>query len=126
VPQGPRIAVAIVEDNDVFREALEILIDLAPDLDVVVSACSGTEALEALAATPADVALVDYRLPDLDGVETTRALLDATPGLAVVALTAAADEPALEALRAAGAVDCLRKDGHLEDIVSAIRRAASP
>ncbi len=120
-----RISVAIVEDNDVFREALEILIDLSPDLDVVVSVRSGTEALAVLRVTRADVALVDYRLPDLDGVETTRALRAASPELAIVALTAAADEPALDALRAAGAVECLRKDRRVEDIVAAIRSAAS-
>jgi DNA-binding NarL/FixJ family response regulator len=125
VQEGDRITVAIVEDNDVFREALETLIDLSPDLDVVLSVRSGTEALAALGETPADVALVDYRLPDLDGVETTRALREASPALAVVALTAAADEPALDALRTAGAVHCLRKDRRLEEIIAAIRDAAS-
>ena len=116
------IAVAIVEDNDVFREALEILIGLAPDVAVVASVRSGAEALAVLDAR-VDVALVDYRLPDLDGVETTRAILESWPDIAVVALTAAADEPALEALREAGARECLRKDRRLEDILAAIRDA---
>ncbi len=97
-----------------------------PDLDVVVSVPSGERgAGRPSARHAADVALVDYRLPDLDGVETTRALRERWPRLAVVALTAAADEPALDALRDAGAVDCLRKDRRLEDIVAAIRDAAS-
>ena len=118
------IAVAIVEDNDVFREALELLFGLTPDLEVVASVRSGEEALAEIPARDVDVVLVDYRLPRLDGVETTRALRSACPSVAVVALTAAADEPAIEALEAAGAHACLTKDQALEEIVEAIRGAA--
>ena len=71
-----------------------------------------------------DVVLLDSRLPDLDGVETTRALRQASPGAAVVALSAAADEPAAAALVDAGAVACLMKDRELDEIVAAIRSAA--
>jgi DNA-binding NarL/FixJ family response regulator len=119
-----RIDVAIVEDNDVFREALEILLGLAPDLNVVASVPSGREALAACPGADPDVVLVDYRLPDLDGVETTRAILAACPRAAVVALTAAADAPEIAALLDAGAVACLTKDRGLDEIVAAIRAAA--
>jgi DNA-binding NarL/FixJ family response regulator len=116
--------VAIVEDNAVFREALELLLGLDPDIEVVLSVETGSEAVEACPAAAPDVVLVDYRLPDLDGVETTRAIRSACPDAAVVVLTAAADEPELEALRAAGAVECLTKDRSLPEIVAAVRTAA--
>jgi len=119
-----RIAVAIVEDNAVFREALEILLALEPDIDVTVAAESGSEAVEACRARPPDVVLVDYRLPDLDGVETTRALREACPAAVVLALTAAAGAAEVDALLAAGAVRSLRKDDRLDQIVAAIREAA--
>ena len=118
------VRVAIVEDNDVFREALEILLGLTPDLNIVASVPSGREALDACPGADPDVVLVDYRLPDLDGVETTRAILAACPGAVVVALTAAADPPEIDALLAAGAVACLTKDRGLDEIVAAIRDAA--
>ena len=118
------VRVAIVEDNDVFREALEILLGLTPDLTVVASVASGRDALDACPGADPDVVLVDYRLPDLDGVETTRAIRAACPGAAVVALTAAADVPEVDALLAAGAVACLTKDRGLDEILAAIRDAA--
>lgn len=118
------ISVAIVEDNGVFREALEVLLGLTPDIRVVASVETGSEAVEVFPAARPDVALVDYRLPDLDGVETTSALRAECPEAAVVALTAAADASEVEALLAAGAVACLRKDERLDDIVAAIRAAA--
>jgi len=121
---GAKIDVVIVEDNEVFREALEVLFGLTPDLRVVAAVADGGAAVEACRDLRPDVALVDYRLPGLDGVETTRAVLAACPGTAVVALTAAADAPEIEALLAAGAVACLTKDRGMEEIVAAIRDAA--
>lgn len=119
-----RIDVAIVEDNDVFREALEILLGLAPDLRVVAAVPDGPTALEVCRVLAPDVVVIDYRLPDLDGVETTAALREALPDTAVVALTAHAAGAEVEALLEAGAVACLTKDRELDEIVAAIRAAA--
>jgi DNA-binding NarL/FixJ family response regulator len=117
------VTVAIVEDNDVFREALEILLGLDPELEVVVSAPDGRTAIAACAERRPDVALVDYRLPDVDGAETTRGIRAASPETTVLGLTAAADGPYVTALRDAGAVACLIKDRELADIVAAVRDA---
>ena len=73
-----------------------------------------------------DVVLMDYRLPGLDGVQATRAVLAAYPATAVVCLTASANPREREALIEAGAVGCLEKDEGLDAIVDAIRRAAHP
>jgi len=117
------IRVVVVEDNDVFRDALGIVLDLAPDLDVVGTAPDGTTALALCAHACPDVVVVDYRLPDLDGVEVTGGVLSTCPDAAVLALTAAADAPEKEALLAAGAVGCLTKSQELDEIVAAIRDA---
>ena len=119
-----RITVAIVEDNDVYREALEIVFGLTSDLAVVVAAPGGRAAVEACGLAQPDVVLVDYRLPDLDGVETTRALRAECPETTVLVLTAAADGPEVEALLEAGAGECLMKDRELSEIVAAVRAAA--
>ena len=67
--------------------------------------------------------VMDFRLPGMDGVETTIALARDCPNVAVVCLTASASPRELDALMAAGAVACLRKDQELDEIVAAIRSA---
>jgi two-component system response regulator DesR len=120
-----RIRIVIVEDNAVFREALELLLGLRSNLLVVASVSDGEAAVPACREHNPDVALMDYRLPGLDGIEATRALKAACPSVAVVALTASANRDEMEALKEAGAVACLTKDQELEEIVDAIHRAAA-
>jgi DNA-binding NarL/FixJ family response regulator len=121
---GVQIEVVLVEDNDVFREALELMREITPDIRVVAAVANGEAALEACPRIEPDVVLVDYRLPGLDGVETTAALRSACPEASVVVLTAAAETGEMQALLDAGAVACLTKDRGLEEIVGAIRVAA--
>jgi len=120
---APTIRIVLVEDNQVFREALELLLGLQADLDVVASVGSGTDAVAAVKEHGPDVVLMDYRLPGLDGVQATRAVREAAPGVAVVCLTASANLREVDALYEAGAVACLSKDQELDEIVAAIRRA---
>src|SRR5919197_2786238 len=120
------IRVALVEDNDVFREALELLLGLRPDMEIIASVADGVEAARVVSEVRPDVVLMDYRLPGMDGVQATRAVLDACPDTAVVCLTASANPREREALMEAGAVGCLEKDEGLDAIVEAIRKAARP
>lgn len=118
------VRIVLVEDNDVFRDALELLLGLRSDVEVVASVADGTQALPAVREHEPDVVLMDYRMPGLDGVQATSRVRSEHPGVAVVCLTASRNEPELEALREAGAVACLSKDQELDDIVEAIRAAA--
>lgn len=122
---APSTTVLLVEDNEVFRETLELLLGLQPGLEVVASVGDGVDAVPACRAHEPDVVLMDYRLPSLDGVRATAAVLEACPGVAVVCLTASIEPPEWQALADAGAVACLRKDQELDDIVAAIHEAAS-
>ena len=119
------VRVVLVEDNRVFREALELLLGLRPDIAVVASVSDGTEAVPACREHDPDVMVMDYRLPGLDGVQATRAVRAACPRTSVVVLTASANLREMDALRDAGAVACLRKDQDLEEIVAAIYEAAA-
>lgn len=119
------IRVVLVEDNQVFREALELLLGLRDDIDVVASVADGTEAVPACVEHRPDVVVMDYRLPGLDGVQATRAVRHACPDTAVVVLTASANLREMDALRAAGAVACLTKDQDLDEIVGAILQAGA-
>ena len=118
------IDVVLVEDNDMFREALELMLGVTPEIRVVASVPDGRSALEVCQRISPDVVLVDYRMPELDGVETTVGIRSVCPGAAVVILTAAVEDGELAALYDAGAVACLTKDSDLNEIVGAIRQAA--
>jgi DNA-binding NarL/FixJ family response regulator len=119
------IRVVLVEDNQVFREGLELVLGLRSEIEIVGAAEDGAEAVELARRLRPDVLLMDYRLPGMDGVETTAAVLAAYPDAAVIGLTASANVPERQALREAGAVDCLSKDDELEKIIAAIEAAAS-
>jgi DNA-binding NarL/FixJ family response regulator len=119
------IRIVLVEDNKVFREALELLLGLQPDIQVVASVESGSDAVRAAQEHSPDIVLMDYRLPGLDGVQATRAVREAAPEVAVVCLTASANFREVDALYEAGAVACLSKDQELDEIIAAIRRAVA-
>lgn len=121
---APSTRVLLVEDNELFREALELMLGVVGDVDVVGAVGDGRAAVAACEKLRPDVVLMDYRLPELDGVAATAAVRGCSDA-AVVVLTATAEERELDALRAAGAVACLTKDSSLEEIVGAIRSAAS-
>jgi DNA-binding NarL/FixJ family response regulator len=117
------IRILLVEDNDIFRETLELLLGLRSDVVVVASVADGVLALPACREHAPDVVLMDYRMPGLDGVQATRAVREACPEAAVVVLTATANMRELRALREAGAVACLSKSQELDQIVEAIQAA---
>ena len=121
----PPVRVALVEDNQVFREALELLLGLRSDIEVVGAVEDGTKVVQLCRELDPDVVVMDYRLPALDGVQATKALLAACPDVAVVCLTASANLREVDALFAAGAVACLTKDEHLDTIVETILNAAN-
>lgn len=74
------IRVALVDDQQLVRSGFSMLINSQPDLQVVAEAGSGSEAVTRLAATRADVVLMDVRMPGMDGIETTRQLLRRAAG----------------------------------------------
>jgi len=118
------LRVLLIDDNDVFRHALEVLLTLGGDIEIVGSDPTGEDVIGRCAELRPDVLLVDYRLPGLDGVQITRLVHEHRPEVAVVALTAAAGEREVDALLQAGAIACIGKDQPLDAIVDAVRSAA--
>jgi DNA-binding NarL/FixJ family response regulator len=118
------VRVLLVEDNEVYRSSLELLLGLEAALEVVGAVASGASAAAACAERGADVVVMDYRLPGLDGAAATRAVLARCRQAAVVCLTAEATEAEEEAIRAAGAMAVVRKGDPIEALVEAVRRAA--
>ena len=119
------IRVVLVEDNQVFREALEMLLGLQPEIEVIASVDNGTAAAAIVRDLEPDVVVMDYRLPGLNGLEATRAIRLAAPDVRVVCLTASVSRRELGELYEAGAVACLTKDEALDEIVNAILKAGA-
>jgi DNA-binding NarL/FixJ family response regulator len=122
---GRGVRVVIVEDNHTFRETLQLVLPLQADIEVVAAVDGGAEGVEACARLVPDVAVIDYRMPGLDGPQTAAALRAASPRTRVVCLTASVSDEEVELVRAAGAVACLTKDQSLDEIVAVITAAAA-
>jgi DNA-binding NarL/FixJ family response regulator len=126
VPVAEPIRVVLVDDQDLMRNGLRILVDSDPDLSVVGEAGTGVEALDAVRQQRPDVVLMDIRMPVMDGIEATRQIV-ADPDLGgtriVVLTTFERDEYIHDALRA-GASGFLLKDTPPDDLLGAIRVVA--
>ncbi|HEV8249382.1 MAG TPA: response regulator transcription factor [Gaiellaceae bacterium] len=118
------IRVLLVDDQELVRAGFRMILDAEPDLEIVAEAGDGLEALEAADRHTIDVALMDIRMPNLDGIEATRRLLERSPETRVLMLTTFdLNEYVYEALRA-GASGFLLKDAPPEKLVEAIRIVA--
>ena len=114
--------VLIADDQRVVREGLTLVLGLLPDVEVVGSACDGSEAVALAAELLPDIVLMDLRMPRCDGVEATRLMRERVPGTKVVVLTTYADDRSvIDALRA-GARGYLTKDAGGAEIRNAIEQ----
>jgi DNA-binding NarL/FixJ family response regulator len=118
------IRVLVADDQQLVREGLRVLLDLAPGIRVVGEASNGAEAVERARQIRPDVVLMDVRMPQLDGVAATRKVREMCPDVQVIILTTFDDdEYVFDGLRA-GAVGYLLKDVPSEQLAEAIRAAA--
>jgi DNA-binding NarL/FixJ family response regulator len=120
------IRVALVDDQQLVRAGFRMVIDSQPDLEVVLEAGDGAEAVRRLAVVPVDVVLMDVRMPTMDGLTATDRITSGahpadTPAPRVVVLTTFdLDEYVLRAIKA-GASGFLLKDAPPEEMLAAIR-----
>ena len=108
-----------------MRDGLAMLVGLMEGIDLVATASDGSEAIELVAREQPDVALMDLRMPEVDGVEATRQIRSANSGTQVLVLTTYADDASLFPALQAGARGYLTKDATAEEIEEAIRALAS-
>jgi DNA-binding NarL/FixJ family response regulator len=119
------IRVLLVDDEELVRSGLRLILSTEPDLDVVAEAADGEQALDLADLHQPDVVMLDIRMPGLDGIEVARRLAaSGSPARVVILTTFDNDEYVYGALRA-GASGFLLKDAPATQLVSAIRAAAA-
>jgi DNA-binding NarL/FixJ family response regulator len=117
------IRVLVVDDHEMVREGLKVLLRSDPTLEVVGEAATGAEALDLVSLVQPHVVLMDLTMPVMDGAEATARIRDEFPEVQVVVLSGAGDTVLVEDALDAGAVSYLVKDSHHEVIVQAVHDA---
>ncbi|HEU5356722.1 MAG TPA: response regulator transcription factor [Actinocrinis sp.] len=124
-PAKAQVRVLVADDQAAVRDGLVTLLDLDPQITVVAEAADGKQALDAVASTDPDVALMDLHMPVMDGIEATAQITAQHPRTKVVVLTTYADDVSIHGALQAGALGYLTKDSGREDIARAVLAAAA-
>jgi DNA-binding NarL/FixJ family response regulator len=122
---GTKITVFLLDDHEIVRRGVRDLIDAEPGITVIGEAGTATSALARIPALKPDVAVLDIRLPDGDGVTVCREIRSKMPQLACLMLTSFSDDEALFDAIMAGAAGYVLKQIRGTDLIGAIRAVAS-
>ena len=119
------IRVLLVDDHSVMRDGLRLMLELSGEFQVVGQARDGEEAVRAAADLSPDVIVMDVMMPNKDGVEACREIMEAAPETRVVMLTASTEEDAVIEAVAAGATGYLQKVSGMDRLVDTVREVAA-
>jgi two-component system response regulator NreC len=115
------IKLMLVDDHEIVRAGLRMLLQTEPDMEIVAEASSGLEAIELAQTCQPDVVLMDVTMPEMNGIETTRQLKRRCPEAAILALTIHEEEDYFFRMLRAGASGYIPKRAAPEDLLQAIR-----
>jgi DNA-binding NarL/FixJ family response regulator len=118
------IRVLIVDDQELFRRGLVMLVGLEPGIEVVGEASDGVEGTTLATAAAPDVVLLDVRMPKRSGLEACLAIKDAVPSAKIIMLTVSDEEADLYEAVKSGAAGYLLKDSSIEEVAQAVRVVA--
>ena len=116
-----RIRLLLVDDHEVVRRGLRMLLENEADLNIVGEASTGKEAMKLVETLKPDVVIMDITLPDISGIDATQRIKDAHPEVAVVALTIHEDQQYFFEMLQVGASGYVPKRAAPDDLISAIR-----
>jgi DNA-binding NarL/FixJ family response regulator len=123
-PRREPIRVVVVDDQELFRRGLIMLVAAEEDIEVVGEASDGDEAAELAASTVPDVVLMDVRMPKRSGIEACRTIKQVAPSAKIIMLTVSDEEGDLYDAIKNGASGYLLKDASIDQVAQAIRVVA--
>jgi DNA-binding NarL/FixJ family response regulator len=115
------VRIILADDHKIMREGLRSLLDQRSDFSVVAEAENGRSTVEFALQLQPDVIIMDITMPDLNGIDATRQILEADPRIKIIALSVHSDKRFVTKMFAAGAMGYLRKDCATEELILAIR-----
>jgi DNA-binding NarL/FixJ family response regulator len=118
------IRVLVADDHPIFRYGMRALISSDPDTELVGEATNGEEAVARALELQPDVILMDFDMPEMDGIEATRKILEARPNTSILMVTMSEEDESVVAAVRAGARGYVLKDAEGEETLRAIRAAA--
>lgn len=121
--ESVKIRVMIVDDHDMVRSGLSVMLETCDDLEMVSEAASGDAAIHLCNQFQPDVVLMDLVMPNMNGVETTRKIRESCPDTQVIALTSFKEKDLVQDALQAGAISYLLKNVSIDELSSAIRAA---
>lgn len=123
-PGGDPIRVVVVDDQELFRRGLTMLLNVEDDIEVVGEASDGVAAADLAASAVPDVVLMDVRMPKKSGIEACHAIKDVTPNARIIMLTVSDEEADLYDAVKNGASGYLLKDSSIDEVAQAVRLVA--
>ena len=115
-----KTSIIIADDHQLFRNGLKMLLESIPDFEIAGEASNGEEFLQLLKNYPADIALMDINMPEMDGIEATRRGLKICPTISVIALSMYGEEEYYYKMVDAGAKGFVLKDSDISEVKEAI------
>jgi DNA-binding NarL/FixJ family response regulator len=119
------LSVFLVDDHQLFREGMKLVLSKIPYIREVREASSGTEFLGLWEAEPADVVFMDIEMPGMNGIETTRLALEKFPDMRIIALSMYEDEAYCTRMIDAGAKGFILKNSNIQEVEDAILNVAA-
>jgi two-component system response regulator NreC len=115
------IRVLLADDHQIVRDGLHALLEAEPDLEILGEAGNGRAAVQLAAQLRPQIVIMDIGMPGLNGMEATRQILEAAPGVKVIALSMHSDRRFIEGMFKAGAAGYLLKDSAFDELARAVR-----
>ncbi len=124
VPTGESIRVVVVDDQELFRRGLTMLLEVEPGIEVVGEAGDGISATDLIVATVPDVVLLDVRMPKRSGLQACMTIKELVPSVKIIMLTVSDEEADLYESVKNGASGYLLKDSSIDEVAQAVRVVA--
>jgi len=118
---GDRIRILIADDHEIMRDGLGVLIRRQPSMEIVGQAGTGTEAVKLAARLSPDVIVMDYAMPDMDGIEASGVILSTNAEVKILLLAATLSRHCIDSAIGAGIGGIVLKDSTFEELAGAIQ-----